>query len=194
MNIDELSSFPQKIRDKIGSKVLELCLRELFEFRFMQTDPNPANFYYDPKKDRLNLIDFGAAREFDKPFVDLYMKIVYSASMNDKTSVLKYSKELGFLTGMENETMNEAHYNATHAVGEPFNIKNGDVFDFGNQNLTKRIYTLLPVMLKHRLKAPPTEIYSLHRKLSGCYLMCIKLKARVESKKMFLDLYDKYYK
>jgi aarF domain-containing kinase len=185
---------PQSIRDKVGAKILELCLKELFEFRFMQTDPNPANFYYDLKKDRLNLIDFGAAREYNKTFVDLYMKVVFSAAMNDKDKVLKYSKELGFLTGMENETMNEAHYYATHAVGEPFNISNPDIFDFGNQNLTKKIYKLLPVMLKHRLKAPPTEVYSLHRKLSGCYLICIKLKARVKSKKLFFDIHEKYYK
>lgn len=28
-------------------QLLRLCLRELFEFRFMQTDPNWANFLYD---------------------------------------------------------------------------------------------------------------------------------------------------
>ena len=33
---------------QIGEKLLELCLRELFEFRLMQTDPNWANFFYNP--------------------------------------------------------------------------------------------------------------------------------------------------
>jgi hypothetical protein len=33
--------------------------------------------------------------------------------------------------------------------------------------MTDRIYKLMPVMLKNRLKAPPPEVYSLHRKLSG---------------------------
>ena len=46
-NVDELDDFPQETRDKIGGKILELCLRELFEFNYMQTDPNPANFFYD---------------------------------------------------------------------------------------------------------------------------------------------------
>ena len=27
--------------------MLKLCLRELFEFKFMQTDPNWSNFFYD---------------------------------------------------------------------------------------------------------------------------------------------------
>lgn len=32
---------------QICFQLLRLCLRELFEFRFMQTDPNWANFLYD---------------------------------------------------------------------------------------------------------------------------------------------------
>ena len=194
VNVDELSNQPQEVRDLVGSKVLELCLRELFEFNYMQTDPNPANFYYDADNNRLNLIDFGAARRYDKSFVDTYMKIVYSAACNDIDTLLEYSKKLGFLTGMESKIMLDSHAQSTLAVGEPFNINNPEIFDFGNQDITKKIYKQLPVMLKHRLKAPPTEVYSLHRKLSGAYLICIKLKARVRAKEMFFNLYDKFYK
>lgn len=32
---------------QICFQLLRLCLQELFEFRFMQTDPNWANFLYD---------------------------------------------------------------------------------------------------------------------------------------------------
>ena len=193
-NIDELDEYPQSVRNLVGSKILELCLRELFEFNFMQTDPNPANFFYDDKTKKINLIDFGAARRFDKSFVDNYMKIVHAAAINDKDTLLEYSKRIGFLNGLENQIMKDAHAQATLAIGLPFNVNNQDVFDFGNQNLTKTIYKLLPTMLKHRLKAPPSEVYSLHRKLSGSYLICIKLKSRVNSKKIFFDIYDKFYK
>lgn len=31
-----------------------LCLRELFEFRYMQTDPNWSNFFYDPQTHRVS--------------------------------------------------------------------------------------------------------------------------------------------
>lgn len=194
ISVDELENAPQPIRDLVGSKILELCLRELFEFRFMQTDPNPANFYYDHKKNKLNLIDFGAARKFDKHFVDTYMKIVYAAAHDDIDTLLNSSKDIGFLTGLENKLMKDAHAQATLSVGEPFHYKNSEYFDFGNQQLTKRIYKLLPTMLKHRLKSPPTEIYSLHRKLSGAYLICIKLKSKVKSKQMFEDIYNKFYR
>lgn len=32
---------------QIASRILELCLRELFEWRTMQTDPNWSNFQWD---------------------------------------------------------------------------------------------------------------------------------------------------
>lgn len=37
---------PQFIRDRVGREFLHLTLRELFQFRFMQTDPNFSNFLH----------------------------------------------------------------------------------------------------------------------------------------------------
>lgn len=34
---------------QICKNILILCLRELFEFQYMQTDPNWSNFLYDPQ-------------------------------------------------------------------------------------------------------------------------------------------------
>ena len=45
--IDKAAELPQEERDYIGTQLLRITLRELFEFRFMQTDPNFANFLYD---------------------------------------------------------------------------------------------------------------------------------------------------
>lgn len=56
--------------------MLELTLKELFVFRFMQTDPNWGNFLYDASTRTINLIDFGAARDYPKKFVDDYLRMV----------------------------------------------------------------------------------------------------------------------
>jgi len=46
VEIDTFKNEPQEVRDRIGSLMLELTFRELFEWGVMQTDPNPANFLY----------------------------------------------------------------------------------------------------------------------------------------------------
>lgn len=61
--IDKVAGLSQQERDRVGTSLLRLILRELFEFRFMQTDPNFANFLYDQPSGKLTLIDFGAAKQ-----------------------------------------------------------------------------------------------------------------------------------
>lgn len=47
-------------------------------------------------------------------------------------------------------------------------------------------------MLRHRLTPPPEESYSLHRKLSGAFLACIKLRARVPCRELFYEAYNSH--
>lgn len=52
----------------------------LFQFHSVcwlyQTDPNWSNFLYDEATKTINLIDFGAARDYPKHFVDNYLRMV----------------------------------------------------------------------------------------------------------------------
>lgn len=52
-------------RDAAGEALERLVFRELFEFRFLQTDPNFANYCIDPETDRIGLLDFGSTREIE---------------------------------------------------------------------------------------------------------------------------------
>lgn len=65
----------------------------------MQTDPNWGNFLYDPDEDLVHLIDFGAAREYPRAFVDDYMRMVRACAERDRDQVIERSTRLGFLTG-----------------------------------------------------------------------------------------------
>jgi aarF domain-containing kinase len=87
--------------------------------------------------------------------------------------------------------MEEAHVQAGSLVGTPFGTPG--MYDFGSHNqLTKRVAAHSAVMLRHRLKAPPPEVYSLHRRLAGAFLVNMKLKARVPCKAMFDKVYSEY--
>ncbi|GCC40193.1 hypothetical protein chiPu_0024112, partial [Chiloscyllium punctatum] len=92
----------------ICANILRLCLRELFEFRYMQTDPNWSNFFFDPDSRKVSLLDFGATREFDSSFTDEYIEVIRSAAERDRETVLKKSIRLKFLTGLETKVRRES--------------------------------------------------------------------------------------
>jgi aarF domain-containing kinase len=86
--------------------------------------------------------------------------------------------------------MQDAHVNSILFLAEPF-ASNG-AFDFGKQRITDRIRHEIPIMLKERLTPPPDETYALHRKLSGCFLLCSKLKAKVPCSSIFRQIFNDY--
>ena len=189
--IDKAAALPQDERDYIGAQLLRVTLRELFEFRFMQTDPNFANFLYDSPTRRLTLIDFGAAKEFPKKFVDDYLRMVVACAERDRKGLIDASISLGFLTGDESPVLMDAHAEAGFQVGRPFAAEGA--YDFGaERDMTRRVAGLGKVMLKHRLTPPPREAYSLHRKLSGAFLACMRIGARVPARTMLREMYEKY--
>jgi aarF domain-containing kinase len=87
--------------------------------------------------------------------------------------------------------MENAHVDAVMVLGEVFQ-RSSEPFDFGSQDMTRRIQLLVPTMVKHRLCPPPEEIYSLHRKLSGVFLLLAKLGVKMECKSMFEKVYEIY--
>jgi aarF domain-containing kinase len=189
--IDRLVDAHPELRNWIAGNILDLCFREIFEWKFMQTDPNWSNFFYDPHLKKIILLDFGACRRFSNEFVDEYLRLVHAAVHENVEQILKSSRKLGFLTGEEDTIMNKAHVDAVLALGLPFR-SNVQPFDFATQNITKTVTSLIPTMAQRRLTPPPEASYSLHRKLSGCFLICAKLKAKVFCDKIFWKFYQNY--
>ncbi len=180
--IDKVSHLDQDERNRIGRTILYLTMQELFEWRLMQTDPNWGNFLYDAGTGTTTLIDFGATREFPKDFVDGYLRIVWASANRDEETLMKQSRKMGFLTGEENELMLNAHKLSGFTVGEPF--WNDEPFDFQGSQISTRMGEHTSVFLRHRLTPPPEEVYTLHRKLAGAYMLCIKLGAKIQSRDM----------
>lgn len=88
--------------------------------------------------------------------------------------------------------LEDAHVDAVMILGEPF-AEDGE-YDFSRQDTTKRIVKLVPTMLEHRLTAPPEESYSLHRKLSGGFLLASKLQSKFACRDILVNLYENHHK
>lgn len=177
----------QATKDWIASNIMKLCLQEIAQFKFMQTDPNWANFLYNESKNKIELLDFGAARPYNDEFIHNYVSCLRAAVDQDYELVKEYSQKLGYLTGLESEEMVNAHVESVVILGEPFRAE-GD-YDFSHQDVTTRVKSKMGLMLRERLTPPPEETYSLHRKFSGVFLLCTRLKAKVPCK----ELFDKYF-
>lgn len=52
---------------------------------------------------QLELIDFGATREYTPEFMDVYGKLLDAAIEQDREAAIRYSNELGYFTGQESE-------------------------------------------------------------------------------------------
>ncbi|KAK6502614.1 hypothetical protein TWF506_003194 [Arthrobotrys conoides] len=186
--ITNLHNPSQEIKDFLGTQILRLCLLEIISWKFMQTDPNWSNFLYNSTTHKISLLDFGASREFPQEFITSYIQILKAASKKDTPTIRDLSIKLGYLNGLESQSMLEAHIGSILTLAEPFAKDAPEVYDFGRQTVTERVKGYIPTMVRERLRPPPEETYSLHRKLSGAFLLCARLGSRVRAKEMFGEI------
>jgi len=193
---DAINHLPQGDRNEIAARVIDLCLRELFVFREMQTDPNWSNFLWNPKTRLVELVDFGATRSYSSAFMDNWLRLLLAAAQQDREGCLHWSLKLGYLTGEENDIMNNAHVESLQLLATPFREDTAQPFAFGPGStwagITADIRERIPIMLHHRLTPPPRETYSLNRKLSGAFLLASRLRATVDCKRLWDDVTDSY--
>src|SRR5215510_1136849 len=179
-------SHPQRLRDAIGAKLLRLVFRELFEFRFVQTDPNFGNYLYEPEHERVALLDFGAVRSFSRHFTDRYRDLIAATISGDRADLEERGTELGLLRGDESAEARAAFVHLCGRVAEP--LARPGPYDFAASRLAREVRDLgLDAYTKRGLRAPPTELIFLHRKLAGSYLLLAHIGARVDCARVFRE-------
>ncbi len=173
---------PQELRDRAGAALFRLVLRELFRFRFVQTDPNLANYLWLPDQERTGLVDLGAAREIPERLATLYAELCRAGMHGDRDELAAVAVAIGFLPPEAEGEQREAVLDFVELGSEPF-AKPG-VYDFAASNLPTRAReeaTRLAFGLGFR-RPPPAETLFVQRKLGGTFLLCARLGARFDAR------------
>jgi len=175
--IEDTVNMDQATRDGIVLRLVDLLLRELFDFQLMQTDPNFANYRFDPASGKLVLLDFGATRVVQDRVSNAYRTLLRGGLERDIASM----REAGLTLGMLHPDAPESHKVAVlgmfDTAFEPLRIDGP--FDFSSNEMTTELRDEGMAFAKERTfwQVPPIETLFIQRKIGGVFLLGSRLKA-----------------
>lgn len=156
-------------REKVGDLILDLYCKEFFEWGFVQTDPNFANYLITPSPLRLVCLDFGASLRYSPEFKSAYIKLLRLIDMGPKKDLLEHAIQFGFVSGRENEKTLDLFVTMLEVSMEPF-LESSQPFRFANKNyLEKSRLAIQNFSYSLKYSLPPKQLLFLHRKLGGIF-------------------------
>ena len=178
----------QATRDAIGTLLERLLFRELFEFRLMQTDPNFANYLWQPETGKVILLDFGATLRFSAAFVRNYARITRAVIEGDQAAVARHAIAIGYATESDAPELIDATAAMIMLVCEP--LRHIGPYDFAASDLPSRarVRGFDLAIRQGLLRTPPAETMFLHRKLVGSFLTLAHINAHVDARALVQPL------
>ena len=182
--LDSLADAPQAVRDRVAQALIDLVLRELFVFGAMQTDPNLANYRYDPATGRIVLLDFGAVQPIAPDLAADFRALARVALEGGAEATRDAMLRIGYFgtaTAPHHQALIQSMFTAAMAP-----LRQDTPYDFGRSDLLERLRDMGLAIGNDRQLAhvPPAATLFLHRKIGGMYLMAAKLRARVALRPM----------
>ena len=182
--IEALVDAPQALRDHVASRLIDLVLRELFSFGLMQTDPNFANYRYDPASRRIVLLDFGAAMAIEPGLGQDFRRLLNVALDGDPAATRAAMLRIGYFNAAMAPRRQALILEMFEIAMAP--LRQVEPFDFGAADLIGMLRDKGLAMGSERdlTHVPPPATLFLHRKIGGVYLLATRLKARVSLRPM----------
>jgi predicted unusual protein kinase regulating ubiquinone biosynthesis (AarF/ABC1/UbiB family) len=184
VSLESLEAAPQALRDRIATLLINLVLRELFEFSLMQTDPNFANYLYNIGAERLVLLDFGAVREFSPEITQAYRLLLRAGIAGDRASATRTALDLGLFARQSPPARQDAAMALFDIAMQPLRYQG--IFDFGTTDIAARLRDggFRIAASRDNWNIPPMDTLFLQRKIGGIFLLASRLKARVPIREM----------
>jgi aarF domain-containing kinase len=164
----------------LAEVVLKMYTKEFYEWGFVQTDPNLANFLVNGRQ--LCLLDFGATKSYTDEFRASYKKFLATLPSKDPAVIINAAIEFELLKEEESlETKMKFHNFMKHSV-EPFFSQSEDgFFHFANNDYTDKTAALgKDFVLALKYTPPPSKLLFLHRKLGGVFALLKRLEVKMD--------------
>ncbi len=192
-NIDKFIDLTLQERNHIVSSLIKLTFKEIFELHHVQTDPNFANYLYQPESKKIVLLDFGATRELPAHITDGYKLLLQASVRNDKKAVDNAISQIGFFQEYITSQQREAVISLFQMACQP--LGHIGEYDFENSTLAKNVSIAgRELSVKQNYwHTPPADALFLHRKIAGLYLIAVKLKAKINLRDLiypYIDIKD----
>lgn len=185
--IDELAQADPEVRNAAIAALLTLTLREMFEFGFMQTDPNFANYRWQPAAEgagegapgRIVLLDFGAARAVPERVATGYRALLAAGLAGDQAGVRAAIRSAGFASDLQFERHGPALDAMIGVILRQ--VERAQDFDFSDRRFVEEIRAHVQPIAADRASwhIPPAETLFVQRKISGIALLSVRMQARV---------------
>ena len=178
--IESLQDAPQAERDMAVTALIELVLRELFDFGVMQTDPNFANYRWQPETGAIVLLDFGATRIVPDSTSASYRALIVAGLARDRDAIRETAVRAGFL-GAEAVAAHRPAIDRIIAAIDDTLARPGP-FDFSDRAFVPLVRAETPALLADRATwhVPDVETLFVQRKVSGTALLAARLEARID--------------
>jgi len=179
--IETLVSAPATEGRGATEALFDLVLKELFEFGLMQTDPNFANYRWQPDSGRIVLLDFGATRQVPAQTVEHYRILLRAGLAGDRTTVREALVSMGFVS----KAQASRHAPALDAVITTglrhLNASRDGLFDFADRQFVGTVRDQAAPLIADRSSwgLPPPDKLFIQRKISGMVLLLTRLEARM---------------
>ncbi|MEL7105966.1 MAG: AarF/ABC1/UbiB kinase family protein [Pseudomonadota bacterium] len=184
-SIETLAEADQATRDRAMTLLLRLTFQELFDWHEMQTDPNFANYLYDPDTAKIVLLDFGATRVIDPALAEHYRRLMAAGLTGDRDGLWDASLAMGLVTD-DMPADHTARIRAMMDLGaETFAA--ADVYDFADRGLSQAMQREGEALVADGFVPPPVpmDILYIQRKFGGLFLLATRLKAKIAIKELF---------
>ncbi len=176
---------PQAQRDRVATALVRLAVREFFEMGLVQTDPNFGNYLFDASTGKLALLDFGAAEKVVPARARQLAELACAMRDGDAARTGAAALRAGFIGAEDPVHQSQAVVDMLLAAGEP--LRHAGPYDFAKSDLFSRLFSQGRTQFfgDGFARTPPPDLLFLQRKFVGTFLLCVRLRARVDLAQAF---------